>query len=1106
MGAWGRTRWFGVASALAVVLAAATASPALAAEADFGPQGDAPQSFTVPPGVFFITMTARGGGGEQGDSDTGRPGRGALVRSTFEVTPGEELRVYVATGDGWGYAEGGDRGEVGGTAADGAGGGGASAVLEGSTFSPFLIAGGGGGAGGDDGESDGGAGGDAGIPPRSGAPGMRGHDPVPEKVAGGCGGCESEGEGGKGDGEKLNLNSGGGGGGGGGGAQGGAGGEDGSIEVGGFQASGAGGGGGSSFIHSGGLDNSSSIYGGCEEREGPDCEGFVSLSWGGSGTRIAASAGNGQHVRATRPYGPLTAKVTDAEGVPVFDTPVTFRVPGRGAGGVLPGGGGTVVVDTNGQGLATLNGLVANAAAGPWALEASIPGDSQAALFTLENEAIGTTTAVVSSLDPATALESPELTATVAADAAESTLPPGGEVGFTVDGTPIVPAVPLAADGTARLAAGRVPFLGAGEHTVTARYLGDPAHTTSLATLKQTVTKEPTALGVEIDPNPAASGEGVDLTARIATVGALSRMPTGEVTFELEGASLSAPLNGEGVAVVHTTAKTFGSNQVVATYAGDEAFAATSGEAFESVGEAATATVLATSANPAVFGAGTTVRASVVRRGGGSAPVGSVGFTVDGQTTCAAVALVAASAGCALPADLGAGTHAVVATYEPGSGSADAPSIGALRQVVVGAPTATALGVTPVPSLFGEATALRATVARADGAPASGSVAFVLDGVELATVPLAGGVATLAAPCAGAPPLLQCPLAAGAHLAEALFLPAGAGLRPSRASAFAHVDDDPTTTTVSAVGAGAGEPVTFTAEVSSGSGRPPRGAVQFLVDGVALGEPAVVVRGVATSTAVAPAAGLHRIVGHFIGAGEFADSEGAAEATTRTAPPASPPPPSGAAPVLQLESHKDRVDAHGNLAPRVSCVGAPGQVCAGTVRLLAIDTSPPKASRSQGRQAARPTVGTELAAGAVAIPAGTTAAVPLHLSKVAGRTISADRTLAAGVDLATGSSGPVLRLRATLAPRLTPLSAAVLGGKVAVRVRCPRGAEACRGELRIFAGRQVGRAGVKVAAGTTRRILVPTPRRGGGKVLVQARTTLPVGHPSVVARRFEVGR
>jgi hypothetical protein len=1095
-----------MAVALAVVIAAATAAPALAAEADFGPQGDAPQSFTVPPGVFFITMTARGGGGEQGDSDTGRPGRGALVRSTFEVTPGEELRIYVATGDGWGYAEGGGRGEVGGTAADGAGGGGASAVIEGSTFSPFLIAGGGGGAGGDDGESDGGAGGDAGIPPRSGAPGMRGHNPIPEKVAGGCGGCESEGEGGKGDGEKLNLNSGGGGGGGGGGAQGGAGGEDGTIEVGGFQASGAGGGGGSSFIHSGGLDNSSSIYGGCEEREGPDCEGFVSLSWGGSGTRIAASAGNGQRVRATRPYGPLTAKVTDAEGVPVFDTPVTFRPGrGRGAGGVLPGGGATVVVNTNGQGLATLNGLIANAAAGPWALEASIPGDSQPALFTLENEAIGTTTAVVSSLDPATALESPEYTATVAAEVAEATLPPGGEVGFTIDGTPIVPAVPLAADGTARLAAGRVPFLGAGEHTVTATYLGDPAHTTSLATLKQTVTKEPTALSVEVDPNPAASGEGVDLTAKIGTVPALSRAPTGEVTFELEGATLSAPLNGEGVAVAHTTAKTLGSHRVIATYPGDEAFAATVGDAFESVGETTTATVLAASANPAVFGAEDTVRATVVRRGGGPAPVGAVTFTVDGQPACAAVELVAASARCALAAGLGTGTHMVFATYEPATGSADEPSYGSLRQVVVAAPTTTALGVSPVPSLFGEATALRATVARADGAAATGSVAFVLDGIELGTVPLAGGVATLAAPCAGAPPLLQCPLAAGAHLAEALFVPAGTDLRPSRASAFAHVDDDPTTTTVSAVGAGAGEPVTFTAEVSSGSGRPPRGAVQFLVDGIALGEPAAVVRGFATSTAIAPAAGLHRIVGHFIGAGEFADSEGAAEATTRTAPPASPAPPSGAAPMLQLESHKERVDAHGNLVPRVSCVGAPGQVCAGTVRLLAIDTGPPKASRSHGRQVARPAVGTELAAGAVAIPAGTTAAVPLRLSRFAAPTLSAHRTMAVGVDLATGSTGPVLRLRATLAPRLAPLSALAIGGKVAVWVRCPRGAEACRGDLRIFAGRQVGRAAVKVAAGATRRILVPTPRRGGGKVLVRSRTTLPVGHPSVASRRFEVG-
>jgi hypothetical protein len=1098
----------GAVVALLACLGAAIAGPALAAEADFGPREDKPQPFVVPPGVFYMTMTARGAGGEQGDSDTGRPGRGALVQGTVAVTPGEELLVYVARGTGWGYAEGGERGRVGGEASDGAGGGGASAVTEAASGSLFLVAGGGGGGGGGANSSEGGAGGDAGAPEaRSGAPGMRGHDPVPEKVAGGCGGCEREGGGGKGDGVSSNPFSGGGGGGGGGGSQGGAGGEDGTINFENNTASGAGGGGGSSFIEGGALDRSFSIYTGCEEREGEDCEGFVSLSYGGEATRITAASGNGRKVRATQPYGPLSAKVTDAEGVPVNEAPVTFRVPGAGAGGVLPGGGATVVVHTNGQGIATLNGMVANATAGAWALEASIGGDSRPALFTLENEAIGTTAAVVSTLDPATALETPEFTATVAADVAESTDPPAGEVEFEIDGAPLAPTVPLGADGTARLPSARVPFLGAGAHTVTARYLGDPSHAPSTATLTETVTKEPIALGVEAAPNPTAVGEAADVTATVVTVPGLSRPPTGEVSFETDGPpAVKAPLSGEGTAVFRVSAGVAGSYRIIATYPGDEVFAAGSGEVIQTVGEAAVATVLSSTADPSVFGTAPTIDATLVRRGGGPAPTGTVSFSVDGQGVCGGpVAVIAAVAQCTLPADLAAGTHVVEAAYAPATGTGDQPSLGSLRQVVVPAPTSAAVAVTPVPSLAGEAASLRATVNRADGAPAAGSVGFVLDGVEIGPVPLLDGVAEIASPCEEAPAPLRCPLTPGAHLAEAVFVPADGNQRPSRAAAFAHVDDDPTTTTVTPSGqASAGEPVAFTAQVTTGSGRPPRGAVQFLVDGVALGEPVAVVRGVAGSPTAAAASGGHHVVGHFIGASTFADSEGAVDVTLPSPAPAPPAPPPAAH--LELVSHKERVDSHGRLAPRLACVGTPGALCTGTVRLLSVVIAVPKRPSRGGDRVPSLPPGTAFAATDVAIPVGTTAPVALRLSAAAGRVISAGRTMVGAVDLATGAPGPDLHLRATVAPRLTPLSAEALGTGVSVRVRCARGpgAAPCRGDLRVFAGGLVGRVAVRVAAGKARTLAIPTPGRRGRRVIVQARTQLPVGHPTVASRRLTV--
>lgn len=126
-------------------------------------------SFTVPAGVYSISIWAVGGAGGSGGQDCGNgcgvnPGApGGYTSSTFSVTPGTSLSIYIGSNGGnggsnvtsgagggsggSGYASGGTGGGVGPTGASGGGGGGggASAVIG---TGVTLIAGGGGGGGG----------------------------------------------------------------------------------------------------------------------------------------------------------------------------------------------------------------------------------------------------------------------------------------------------------------------------------------------------------------------------------------------------------------------------------------------------------------------------------------------------------------------------------------------------------------------------------------------------------------------------------------------------------------------------------------------------------------------------------------------------------------------------------------------------------------------------------------------------------------------------------------------------------------------------------------------------------------------------------------------
>ncbi len=118
------------------------------------------QTFTIPPGVTSVDVTAQGGmgGDNAGVSMSDRPGYGGCVSATLAVTPGTVLSIYVGgvggnsttSAGGPGGYNGGGNGALGYSPYAGGGGGGASDIRMGGVAlaNRVIVAGGGGGAGG----------------------------------------------------------------------------------------------------------------------------------------------------------------------------------------------------------------------------------------------------------------------------------------------------------------------------------------------------------------------------------------------------------------------------------------------------------------------------------------------------------------------------------------------------------------------------------------------------------------------------------------------------------------------------------------------------------------------------------------------------------------------------------------------------------------------------------------------------------------------------------------------------------------------------------------------------------------------------------------------
>ena len=188
-------------------------------------------------------------------------------------------------------------------------------------------------------------------------------------------------------------------------------------------------------------------------------------------------------------------------------------------------------------------------------------------------------------------------------------------------------------------------------------------YTNAVATTTLTVNKAPSIVSLAASSSSTPAGSPVTLTATVQST--TSGTPSGTVTF-LNGASKlgSAPVLN-GIATFTVALLAGGTDQIIASYAGDSDFLpSTSISVSITVLLATTNSALSASPNPTLTGGAVTFSANVSSLGG--TPPGSVSF-YDGTALLDTVTLVSGSATLSTN-NLTVGSHNITAAYGGGPG------------------------------------------------------------------------------------------------------------------------------------------------------------------------------------------------------------------------------------------------------------------------------------------------------------------------------------------------------------------------------------------------------------------------------------------------------
>jgi len=239
-------------------------------------------------------------------------------------------------------------------------------------------------------------------------------------------------------------------------------------------------------------------------------------------------------------------------------------------------------------------------------------------------------------------------------------------------------------------------------YTVTVK---DANNLTGTATFSMSVSSLAATLGVTASPaSPQAVNTSVTFTAQLAGVSLTPAVPTGTVTFQINGsASSDCPakaVSATGAATCTTSRLAAGANQTItATYAGDSNFTvAAAGTTSFTV--SALAATLGVTASPS---SSTTVNNTVTftaQLAGVSltpvAPSGTVTFAVNGSASpdCPAITVASSGKATCTTYSLHAGSNSITATYS-GDVNFTVATAGTATQTVSPMVTTTVLNSTP---------------------------------------------------------------------------------------------------------------------------------------------------------------------------------------------------------------------------------------------------------------------------------------------------------------------------------------------------------------------------------------------------------------------------
>jgi hypothetical protein len=406
---------------------------------------------------------------------------------------------------------------------------------------------------------------------------------------------------------------------------------------------------------------------------------------GDSNFNTATSADGQYTITKASPTISLTPEPSPASPQPV-NTPVTFTATLGGAVFTPIAPGGTVAFFANGAPVTGCTTVAVNASqqsicatsslpAGVNSITAIYSGDSN--FSTASSSALSYT---ITALNPAISISalpaSPSplntnLTFTASLTGSILTpVVPSGTMTFALNGT-TVPGCTKAVT-SAGVATCAIQNMPAGSNTVTSTYSGDPNYVASApGSAPYTITAlHPTVSLIPAPASPSALNTNVTFTATLTGTSLAPVVPTGTMTFALNGTTVSSctkTVTSAGVATCAIQIMPAGSNTVTATYSGDTNYTVAAAGSAPYTTTALAATLTLTPSPASSVAVGTSVTFTATLSGVPLAPVapsGTVTFTINGSSNadCPAKTVTSQSATCTT-ASLLVPADTITATY-----------------------------------------------------------------------------------------------------------------------------------------------------------------------------------------------------------------------------------------------------------------------------------------------------------------------------------------------------------------------------------------------------------------------------------------------------------